>query len=110
MLKKINGILSGLPATLVGGAFLVLSLLFDFPIDPAWVTVVISGLPLLYLAVYRLIFNRGISKISSALLITVAMIAAIVIGDLFAAGGSRVYYGYRCGFGGYDDRPRQKRT
>ncbi|MDE6640816.1 MAG: cation-translocating P-type ATPase, partial [Acetatifactor sp.] len=38
------------------------------------------------LAVWRVIYNKGISKISSALLISVAMIAAIAIGDLFAAG------------------------
>lgn len=35
---------------------------------------------------WRVIHNPGIRKISSALLITIAMIAAIVIGDLFAAG------------------------
>lgn len=56
------------------------------PIDPAWGTVVISGIPLLYLAVWRIIHNPGISKISSALLISIAMFAAIAIGDLFAAG------------------------
>ena len=56
------------------------------PFDPAWVTVIICGIPLLYLSVWRIIHNKGISKISSALLITVAMIAAICIGDLFAAG------------------------
>lgn len=56
------------------------------PFDPAWVTVIISGIPLLYLAVWRIIHNPGISKISSALLITIAMFAAIAIGDLFAAG------------------------
>lgn len=55
-------------------------------IDPAWITVIISGIPLLYLASWRIIYNRGISKISSALLISVAMFAAIAIGDLFAAG------------------------
>ena len=54
--------------------------------DPAWITVVISGIPLLYLAVWRIFHNPGISKISSALLITIAMFAAIAIGDLFAAG------------------------
>ena len=47
---------------------------------------IISGLPLLYLALWRIIHNRGISKISSALLLSIAMIAAIAIGDLFAAG------------------------
>lgn len=41
---------------------------------------------MLYLAAWRTVHNKGISKISSALLICVAMIAAICIGDLFAAG------------------------
>lgn len=91
MLKKINDILAGITATLVGGVFLILSFILpkigiNSPIDPAWVTVVISGIPLLYLAVWRVIYNPGISKISSALLITIAMFAAIAIGDLFAAG------------------------
>lgn len=56
------------------------------PFDPAWITIVISGIPLLYLAIWRIIHNPGISKISSALLICIAMFAAIAIGDLFAAG------------------------
>lgn len=91
MIKKINDFFSGVPATLIGGVFLILSFVFpkvgiNLPIDPAWITVFISGIPLLYLAVWRIIHNPGISKISSALLITVAMIAAIAIGDLFAAG------------------------
>lgn len=91
MVKKINDILSGIPATILGGVFLLSSFVLPrvgvkLPIDPAWVTVIICGLPLLYLAVWRIVHNPGISKISSALLITIAMIAAIVIGDLFAAG------------------------
>ena len=90
-MKKINDFLAGIPMTIAGGVFLVLSFALprlgvELPIDPAWVTVVINGVPLLYLAVWRLIYNPGIRKISSALLITVAMIAAIVINDLFAAG------------------------
>lgn len=98
MVKKIIDILAGLPMTVVSGIFLLLDLIphlsgkgdmvyFDLlPFDPAWVSVIISGLPLLYLALWRIIHNRGISKISSALLISIAMIAAIAIGDLFAAG------------------------
>ncbi|MBQ2724890.1 MAG: cation-translocating P-type ATPase [Clostridia bacterium] len=100
MLKKINDILAGLPATIIAGLFLLLDLvphiieefggsavhLNFLPFDPAWVTVIISGIPMLYLAVWRVIHNPGISKISSALLISIAMIAAIAIGDLFAAG------------------------
>ncbi len=100
MLKKINDFLAGLPMTILAGVFLLLDLIPHlaeefgaasipinfFPFDPAWITVLISGIPLLYLAVWRIIHNPGISKISSALLITIAMFAAIAIGDLFAAG------------------------
>lgn len=54
--------------------------------DPAWLAVIISGIPLTSNAARKLIKNKGISKISSALLITSAMVAAIAIGDVFAAG------------------------
>ena len=100
MLKKLNDFLAGLPMTIVAGVFLLLDLvphlmeefggtpvqLSFLPFDPAWVTIVISGIPLLYLAIWRIVHNPGISKISSALLICIAMFAAIAIGDLFAAG------------------------
>ena len=100
MVKKITDFLAGLPMTIVAGVFLLLDLIPHLiqelggkpayraflPFDPAWVTVVISGIPLLYLAIWRIYHNPGISKISSALLISIAMFAAIAIGDLFAAG------------------------
>lgn len=91
MLKKLIHLLSSIPATLIGGAFLILSFVspklnVTLPADPAWITVIISGLPLLYSAIRKLIKNKGIRKISSALLISTAMAAAIAIGDLFAAG------------------------
>ena len=91
MLKRVNDFLAGIPMTILAGVFLVLSLVLSLmdisiPIDPAWASVIISGLPLLYLALWRVVHNKGIAKISSALLISIAMIAAIAIGDLFAAG------------------------
>lgn len=91
MLKRINDFLAGLPMTIVGGIFLVIRFILPrigivLPVDPAWVTIIICGIPLLYLAIWRVIYNKGISKISSALLICIAMLAALVIGDLFAAG------------------------
>lgn len=91
MLKKLSDLLAGIPMTIVSGILIVASFILEsgsiaVPVDPAWVSVLISGLPLLYLAISRFILNKGISKISSALLISIAMLAAIYIGDLFAAG------------------------
>lgn len=100
MIKKINDFLAGLPMTIVAGVFLLIDLvphlmeefgggeaeLHILPFDPAWVTIIVCGIPLLYLAIWRVIHNRGISKISSALLICIAMFAALAIGELFAAG------------------------
>lgn len=91
MLEKINHVLSGLVMTCISGCCVLLSFLLPrlgimVPVDPAWFAVIISGLPLVYLALWRLIHLKGISKISSALLISIAMVAAILIGDLFAAG------------------------
>ena len=100
MLKRLHDFLAGLPMTIVAGVFLLLDLvphlieefggnpvqLAFLPFDPAWVTIAISGIPLLYLAIWRILHNPGISKISSALLICIAMFASIAIGDLFAAG------------------------
>lgn len=88
MLKKISDFLAGFKMTVVSGVFLVISLALmltgnKLPIDPAWVTVIISGFPLVYLAVTRLVFDKWIS---SALLISIAMIASIGIRELFAAG------------------------
>ena len=83
--------LTGVWFTIISGCFLVASLLLSVfkitpVIDPAWVSVAISGIPLVYWAIWKLIKNPGISKISSALLISIAMAASIAIGDLFAAG------------------------
>ncbi len=86
--------LESIPATIIGGISLVASLILplilqmEIPLyyDPAWIAVVISGIPLAVLAVRRIVKNKGISKISSALLITIGMIASIAIGDIFAAG------------------------
>ncbi len=89
-MKSINDFLAGVPMTIVGGIFLLVSLILllmkiELPVDPAWISLVICGIPLLYLAIWRIIYNKGMSKISSALLISIAMIAALAIGDLFAA-------------------------
>ena len=90
-MKRINDLLSGWPMTIVAGVFLLMSFILpragvSWGEQLAWVCVVICGIPLIYLSVWRIVHNRGIGKISSALLISIAMVAAIFIGDLFAAG------------------------
>lgn len=88
MLKKMCDYFSGLKMTVISGIFLIASLILmitgkKVPIDPAWVTVVLSGYPLLYLAITRLVYKKWIS---SCLLISIAMVASLAIGELFAAG------------------------
>lgn len=94
MLKKIADCFSKGRMTIVAGVFLLMSLVLLIAknfvelnissyLDPAWITVVISGYPLIYLALYRLFRQRWVS---SALLITIAMVAALAIGQVFAAG------------------------
>jgi heavy metal translocating P-type ATPase len=87
-LASIAKTLEGLRATVLSGAFLAVSFLFWLldaapAVDPAWATIVISGIPLVYLAVRRLVAERAIS---SALLIVMAMVASIHVGEIFAAG------------------------
>ena len=100
MVHRIYDILSGLYMTILAGLFLLLDgvphLIEEFggqnpfqnifSFEPSWITVVICGFPLVYLSIRRIVYNKGISKISSALLISMAMFAAIAIGDIFAAG------------------------
>ena len=91
MLKKVFDLLSSLRLTIVAGLFLVASLLltvlqYSLVVDPAWVPVLICGYPLLYLAFDQLIHQRGIARISSDLLVSIAMLAALFIGEIFAAG------------------------
>lgn len=90
-LNELKELLTGIPATIVGGVFLIASFVLTkcsvlLPVDPSWGTVLICGLPLLYSAIRKLIRNRGMKKISTPLLISIAIAASIAIGDLFAAG------------------------
>lgn len=56
-----------------------------FHLDIALISVIISGLPILYNAINKLINNKGINKISSSLLISIGTIASVLIGDNIAA-------------------------
>ena len=90
MIDEITDFLFGLKMTIVSAIFLVIAIIFmifgiETPIylNPAWGAVIISGIPMLLLAMTRLIRERWIS---SALLIAIAMVASLLIGEIFAAG------------------------
>ena len=90
MIDEITDFLFGLKMTIISGIFLLIAIIFmifgvNTPIylNPAWGTVIISGIPMLLLAMTRLIREKWIS---SALLIAIAMVASLLIGEIFAAG------------------------
>ncbi|WP_407380484.1 heavy metal translocating P-type ATPase [Methanobrevibacter sp.] len=90
MIDEITDFLFGLKMTIISGIFLLIAIIFmifgiDTPVylNPAWGTVIISGIPMLLLAMTRLVREKWIS---SALLIAIAMIASLLIGEVFAAG------------------------
>ena len=101
MLRKINDFLAGMPMTLIGAFFLIISFVLprvgvDLPVAPAWITVMISGIPLLYLAVWRIIHNPGISKISSCTAYHDRNdLLAIAIRRSVCCGRSGIYHGNR---------------
>ena len=90
MIDEMIDFLFGLKMTILSGIFLLIAVIFmifgiDTPIylNPAWGAVIISGIPMLLLAMTRLIREKWIS---SALLIAIAMVASLMIGEIFAAG------------------------
>lgn len=87
-MQKYIDLLAGMPMTFASGIFLAVSLAamltgIELPLDPAWLSILISGIPMLYLAFTRLFCQKWVS---SALLISMAMLASMAIGEIFAAG------------------------
>ena len=87
MIDEITDFLFSLKMTVFSGIFLLIGIVFmifhiSTPIylNPAWGTVIISGIPMLLLAMTRLIREKWIS---SALLIAIAMVASLLIGEIF---------------------------
>lgn len=55
----------------------------ELPVNPAWVPIIISGIPILYGALTALFCEK---TISSELLVSTAIVASVAIGEIFAAG------------------------
>ncbi|MDR1674400.1 MAG: cation-translocating P-type ATPase [Oscillospiraceae bacterium] len=91
MFEHVSDCLSSVKAVIAAGVFLAASFVLmltqtHLPVDPAWVTVLICGYPLVYWALRSLVCNKGINRITTMLLITVAMCGSVFIGEVFAAG------------------------
>ncbi|MBE6519491.1 MAG: hypothetical protein E7Z70_08195, partial [Thermoplasmata archaeon] len=76
---------SSLTVLIVAGVSLVLSLMYpgEFPVDPAWIAIVICGAPILWDAVTGLLLHHDIK---ADVLVAIAIVAALYLGEWFAAG------------------------
>lgn len=87
-MEKAEEFLSSIPMTIIGGIFLGISLVcmlmgIELPVNPAWIPIIISGIPILYGALTALFCEK---TISSELLLSTAIVASVAIGEIFAAG------------------------
>lgn len=72
--------------TILSGIFLLASFFEQFavlPFDPAWVAIVMSGIPIVYGAVRGLVSEFDVT---ADVLVAIALVAAVAIGEYFAAG------------------------
>jgi len=72
--------------TIVSGLFLVVSFFGKFSgkgFDPAWVAIVICGTPIVFGAVKGLVTDFDVT---ADVLVAIALVAALIIGEYFAAG------------------------
>ncbi len=88
VVERVVSWLSSVPLTIVSGVALVASLVMKYALhcsamEFAWVAVIVSGIPLAYAALSRLLGER---KITSALLRTIALVAGVLTDEVFAAG------------------------
>lgn len=86
-LDKICKFLSGLKMTVLSMIFLILSAVLtffkiSFFVDFAVFTIIISGIPIIYFGLKNLLINK---KLTASLLISIAMAAAILTNEIFAA-------------------------
>ena len=83
-LLETGGIKKDISLLVISGIFLILSL-FDLPslFDPAWIAVILCGIPIVLEALIGLITAFDIK---ADVLVSLALIASVAIGEVFAAG------------------------
>ena len=68
---------------ILGGVSLLLSFFGTFPVDPAWLAILLCGIPILKEAAVGLVTRFDIK---ADVLVSLALIASVAIGEIFAAG------------------------
>ena len=68
---------------ILGGVSLLLSFFGTFPVDPAWIAILLCGVPILKEAAVGLVTRFDIK---ADVLVSLALIASVAIGEIFAAG------------------------
>jgi len=72
--------------TIISGVFLAISFFGKFsgkPFDPAWIAIILCGFPIVYGAIKGLIRSFDVT---ADVLVAIALVAALAIGEYFAAG------------------------
>jgi heavy metal translocating P-type ATPase len=79
-----GGVKRNVACLVISAIALVCSLLFpDLPVDPAWIAIVLCGIPILLEAFIGLVTRFDIK---ADVLVSMALIASVFIGEYFAAG------------------------
>ena len=84
-LLELGGIKKDVALLAISGIALILSILkpFELALDPAWIAIVLCGLPIILEAIIGLITAFDIK---ADVLVSLALIASVCIGEIFAAG------------------------
>ena len=84
-LLELGGIKKDVALLALSGIALILSILkpFELALDPAWIAIVLCGLPIILEAIIGLITAFDIK---ADVLVSLALIASVCIGEIFAAG------------------------
>ena len=82
---ELGGIKKDIILLIIGGAAVIVSLFFgsSLPFDPAWIAIVLCGVPIILEAFIGLVTAFDIK---ADVLVSLALIASLCIGEIFAAG------------------------
>ncbi|WP_305767485.1 heavy metal translocating P-type ATPase [Candidatus Epulonipiscium viviparus] len=83
MQQKLNKLLTSKLILSISGICLIMSILSINMVNFAWVTVILLGVPTIYMAICRFIKEH---YISSAVLVSIAIVACICVNDIVTAG------------------------